>query len=291
MKIRLFLLLTFAVSWSLVFCYFGLGGRLSHPLFYAMSVAVMLTPSLAALIVQRLVCRQPFLPPLGVMQRPNRWYLAALLMPPLIALLAAAASLLLPGVAFSDAILTSNLMRSLESAVPPEQLVRIHHQIATLPVHPALLILAGGTLAGATVNGVAALGEEAGWRGLLQEELAHLGFWRSSWLIGVIWGIWHLPLIVYGYNYPGHPVAGVIAMTLWAILFSPLIGYVRLKSGSVVAAAMMHGSLNGVAMAPAAMLTGGDSLTTGILGIPGIAVLAVMNLGLYVYRSTGARPA
>jgi len=79
-------------------------------------------------------------------------------------------------------------------------------------------------------------------------------------------------------------------MTIWAILFSPLIGYIRLKSGSVIAAAMMHGSLNGVGMAPAVVLSGGDSLTTGILGFPGIAVLALLNLGLYFYIGKGARP-
>lgn len=290
MKVCLFLLITFVASWSLVFFYFGLGGKLAHPLFYVMSVAVMFTPFLAALIVQRLVCHQPLLKPLGVILRPNRWYVAGLLLPPLIALLAAAASLPLPGVSFSVDILASNLMLSLGSAVPPEQLSQMRLQMANLPVHPACLILAGGTLAGATVNSVAALGEEVGWRGLLQQELAHLGFWRSSWLIGLIWGIWHLPLIVYGYNYPGHPEVGVVAMTAWAILFSPLIGYVRLQSGSVVAAAMMHGSLNGVAMVPAAMLTGGNSLTTGILGIPGIAVLAVLNLGLYFWVGKGTCP-
>ena len=39
-------------------------------------------------------------------------------------------------------------------------------------------------IAGVTVNAVAGFGEELGWRGFLQKELAFLGFWRSSLLIG-----------------------------------------------------------------------------------------------------------
>lgn len=283
LKIRLFLIITFVLSWGMTWTYFGLGGRVSQPLFYVISVAVMFTPFLAALVVQRLVCRQPFLGPLGLVVRPNRWYVAGLFVPPLLAMLSAAASLLVPGVTLSADIFDANIMKTLGEAVPSEQMAQVRRQIASLPLHPAWLILVGGTLVGATVNAVAALGEEVGWRGLLYMELAHLGFWRSSWLIGLVWGAWHAPMILNGYNYPGHPVAGVALMVVWAILFSPLIGYVRSRTGSVVAAAMMHGSLNGVGMAPAAILTGGDSLTTGILGIPGIGVLTVLNVCLYFF--------
>ena len=48
----------------------------------------------------------------------------------------------------------------------------------------------------------------------LQRELAELGLWKSSWVIGVIWGFWHAPLILQGHNYPQHPWAGVFMMTV-----------------------------------------------------------------------------
>lgn len=78
------------------------------------------------------------------------------------------------------------------------------------------------------------------------------------------------------------PLFYVISVT---VMFTPFLATlnVRSRTGSVVAAAMMHGSLNGVGMAPAAILTGGDSLTTGILGIPGIGVLVVLNVSLYFF--------
>ncbi|WP_340681246.1 CPBP family intramembrane glutamic endopeptidase [Natrinema gelatinilyticum] len=49
---------------------------------------------------------------------------------------------------------------------------------------------------------VAAFGEEFGWRGLLFLKRSPLGFWRVSLLTGVVWGLWHAPLIVQGYNSP-----------------------------------------------------------------------------------------
>ena len=150
-----------------------------------------------------------------------------------------------------------------------------------MPVHVFWLVLAGGTMAGLTINGVAGFGEELGWRGFLQNEWQALGFWRSSWLIGAVWGLWHAPFILHGYNYPGHPVAGVFLMTLWTVLFAPLIGFVRLRSGSVFAAAIMHGAINGTAMAPALVVRGGDWMTVGVMGWPGILVLAMLNCALY----------
>jgi membrane protease YdiL (CAAX protease family) len=183
-------------------------------------------------------------------------------------------------VAFSAEPESSNIFGFFGRVLPADRVAELKRQLAVLPVHPFWLVLAGGTLAGLTINGVAGLGEELGWRGFLQSEWRALGFWKSSWLIGLIWGVWHTPFILHGYNYPGHPVAGVFMMTLWTILFAPLIGYVRLRSGSVFAAAMMHGAINGTAIAPAIVVRGGDSLTVGVFGWPGILILVMLNAAL-----------
>lgn len=53
---------------------------------------------------------------------------------------------------------------------------------------------------GATVNAVFAFGEEFGWRDYLLWELAPWGFWRVSFAIGVVWRLWHAPIIVAGYR-------------------------------------------------------------------------------------------
>lgn len=98
-------------------------------------------------------------------------------------------------------------------------------------------------------------------------------------MIGLLWGLWHLPVIVNGYNYPGHPVAGPMMMTLLAILVSPLIGYVRLRAESVFAAAVFHGTFNAAATL-GIFLSGGNVLVTGITGVIGMVTLLLAD-GVY----------
>src|SRR3569833_3684495 len=59
-------------------------------------------------------------------------------------------------------------------------------------------------------------GEEFGWRGYLLPRLAGLGGVRAAVVVGVIWGIWHAPLILLDrYSYPGLPYAGIPMMVLF----------------------------------------------------------------------------
>jgi membrane protease YdiL (CAAX protease family) len=136
-------------------------------------------------------------------------------------------------------------------------------------------------VAGATVNAIAGFGEELGWRGFLQREWAPLGFWKASFLVGFVWGLWHIPFLIHGHNYPGHIYLGILVMTVWTVLFSPLIAYICYRANSVIAAAVMHGTLNGTALGSALVLKGEDPLTVGVMGLAGIDVLLALNLGLY----------
>jgi membrane protease YdiL (CAAX protease family) len=210
--------------------------------------------------------------------------LVGLTLPAAIAVAVTGVSLLLPNVSLTLDPGSSNIIDSLGKILREKQIAEIKRQLQSAPVHPFFLFLFGGMLAGISTNAVAGFGEELGWRGFFLKELAHVGFWKSSWVIGLVWGIWHAPLIVHGYNYPGHPVMGIFMMILFTILFSPLIAYVRLKANSVIAAAIMHGSLNGTAIAPGIVLHGGDCLSVGNLGIAGLAVLAFLNAGLFWWR-------
>lgn len=137
---------------------------------------------------------------------------------------------------------------------------------------------------------LAAFGEELGWRGFLLKELGYLGFWKSSAIIGLIWGIWHAPLIIQGHNYPQHPIQGVFMMTIFCLLLSPIICFVRLKSKSVIAAAIFHGSLNSTSGLAIMLIKGGSDLTIGITGTAGFIILLIANLFLFFYnRSEGKK--
>ncbi|UCC50697.1 MAG: CPBP family intramembrane metalloprotease [Anaerolineaceae bacterium] len=67
-------------------------------------------------------------------------------------------------------------------------------------------ILSGATL-GVLQARLPALGEEIGWRGFMVPQLAKLTSFNKTALIGgVIWGIWHVPIIIFGGYNNGAPV-------------------------------------------------------------------------------------
>lgn len=280
-KISIFLGLTFLVCWLILPIYFALGGKFNSPYTVIVLLLYMFVPMTMAIVVQKIIYHAPLREPFGIWFKPNRWFLYAWLVPPLLGIATLGMSLLVPGIRFTPGM--DGMFERYASQLSPEQLQAMRDSMASLPLHPFWLSVIQGLIAGITINAVAGFGEELGWRGLLQKELEPLGFWKSSLLIGVIWGIWHAPIILQGYNYPQHPVLGVLMMTIFTTLFAPLISFARVKSKSVIAAAIMHGTLNGTAGLAIILIAGGDDLTTGLLGLPGFTVMAMANVILFFY--------
>lgn len=126
-----------------------------------------------------------------------------------------------------------------------------------------------------------AFGEEYGWRGYLQGELIRVGRVRGILLVGVIWGLWHAPIIAMGHNYPGYPVMGIFLMTLYTIALGFLLGYAVLKSGSVWLAAFLHGLNNQVAaFLILAVFRPDDPVFSFGVGLYGMIVWAIVVAGL-----------
>jgi membrane protease YdiL (CAAX protease family) len=124
-------------------------------------------------------------------------------------------------------------------------------QAAGLDLIPgwALLLIVGAqsVLLGPILGLLVAFGEEYGWRGYLQGELVKMGKVRGILLLGIIWGLWHVPVIAMGHNYPGYPLLGSILMTFYTVALAFILGYAVLKSGSVWLAAFLHALNNQVA--------------------------------------------
>src|SRR5439155_3884462 len=57
-------------------------------------------------------------------------------------------------------------------------------------------------------------GEEFGWRGYLQMRLLPGRPLGAAVATGVIWGIWHYPILLMGYNFPVHRLAGLGVFTV-----------------------------------------------------------------------------
>jgi membrane protease YdiL (CAAX protease family) len=175
------------------------------------------------------------------------------------------------GALFPDVSVTTDYGAFLRGlGLPEEQIEASVAVLEGLPVPPVVFLVGQGLVAGLTINAVAALGEELGWRGLLLAELSPLGFWRLSLLTGVVWGVWHAPLIVQGHNFPDAPFAGILVMTGWTVAASPLFTYLTVRARSVLAATLLHGSFNAVASLSLVYLTGAGNLLVGPVGIAGI---------------------
>ncbi|MDI7247255.1 MAG: CPBP family intramembrane metalloprotease [Bacillota bacterium] len=101
------------------------------------------------------------------------------------------------------------------------------------------------------INSLFTFGEEFGWRAYLQPKLMPLGARRAFVLMGVIWGVWHWPVIAMGHNYgldyPGAPWLGMLAMVWFTFLIGTFLGWATLRSGSVWPAVIGHGAINGIA--------------------------------------------
>ncbi|MUM76382.1 CPBP family intramembrane metalloprotease [Pseudodesulfovibrio sp. F-1] len=106
------------------------------------------------------------------------------------------------------------------------------------------VMLPASMLLGPLLQFVYALGEELGWRGFLLPRLMGLGKVPAYAILGVVWGLWHAPLILVGFNYPGHPISGVIMMCVVASALGVFINEMTLRSRSVVVAAFIHATVN-----------------------------------------------
>jgi len=89
-------------------------------------------------------------------------------------------------------------------------------------------------------------GEEFGWRGFLQRRLFPNAPVLAAVATGLIWAVWHYPLILRGYNYPDHPALGAALFTVFTILMSYIFGWFYRRSGSIWCNSLAHAAANTV---------------------------------------------
>lgn len=99
---------------------------------------------------------------------------------------------------------------------------------------------------GTVMNVAFAAGEEIGWRGFMLPQLYKFkGFTAACLITGIVWSVWHFPLIISGIYLAKMPMGSqllLLVVTVTAMTFS--IGWLRLKSGSVWPAVLLHASHN-----------------------------------------------
>jgi uncharacterized protein len=153
------------------------------------------------------------------------------------------------------------------------------------PGKPWGALLAILTFVGVPVGTALAFGEEFGWRGYLLPRLLPLGEVKAAIIVGLIWGPWHLPVLIVGLNYPGEPIIAVLgAFCLSATLLSLLHTRFYVASGySLIAVSLLHGSLNTFSD----RLTDTNHLSGNplIVGGGGVIASALVAVGIFItYR-------
>ncbi|MBS4538978.1 CPBP family intramembrane metalloprotease [Clostridium sp. D2Q-11] len=188
-----------------------LGGQ-SNPFTINLLGIPMLFPFVAVLMIQRTFLKEKLKSYIDQFLKPNCWFLYALLIPILMALFVNMLGIIL---------FESNI-------------IGIKGAIKILVVNIAL---------GVSIAAGSAFFEEVGWRDFLYKELKHVGVIKSSILTGIVWAVWHMPVVI-GYKYADSLLKGLIINTLQLFILSLIISYIRYKSGSVIAASIIHGMIN-----------------------------------------------
>ena len=111
--------------------------------------------------------------------------------------------------------------------------------------------VASSVLVAPLINSIFTFGEEFGWRGYLQQKLMPLGARKTMVVLGVIWGVWHWPMIAMGHNYgldyTGAPWLGMVMMVWFTFTNGVFLSFVSLRGKSVWPAVVGHAAINGIA--------------------------------------------
>ena len=126
------------------------------------------------------------------------------------------------------------------------------------------------------------LGEEPGWRCFATPRLrARYGSVLGTAVLGVGWGLWHLPLfMIEGYNHSGSGPAGLVVPYLVFLVFTTVVSYLftwvyHRTAGSGPVAILLHTCFN-ASLLPVLFPGVADSLSYEVVQDVAFALLAVV---------------
>ena len=131
------------------------------------------------------------------------------------------------------------------------------------------------------INMFPALGEEVGWRGYMMPRLKErFGLLNGRLLGGVVWGVWHWPLMLlvgyeYGTNYLGAPVLGLVVWCVVCFALNTLLDLLYEKTSCIWVPAIAHGAFNAIAALPQVLITPADAYYN-VLGPMPIGLISVL---------------
>ena len=277
-----YLLIAFGLAWLLWEIALRIGPSADSPLFQLAILPGAFAPAVATVVVRKWVTREGFGDAgLGLNLRQWRYYLVGWSLPLLVVLAIVLLAVLL-GIANPD----FTLERALKELTP---------EGTTLPSLPPgiFVILPFQLMFVALVSAPILWGEEFGWRGYLQVRLLSHRPLLAAIVTGLIWGFWHIPLNLRGYNFPGQPMLGMLVFTVSAIMLSIIFGWLRARTGSIWSASLAHSATNAVGGSLTLLLfTGGANWIfvsyVGVLGWVPLGILCAWIVGTGQLRDRSA---
>ena len=272
----LYFLLAFGLAWL---CQVGgcmaLLQQKNAVLYQLALIATMFCPLLAVLLVQKVFLRQP----VGIgwkVQSKRRFWLAAWFGPAVFTLLGA---VLYFAVFPSRLDLSGSWLATAYGGQWTPEALKTELGVTTTSylIQNGLLAVTLAPLA----NMIPAVGEEAGWRGYMMPRLKErLGLLNGRLLGGVVWGVWHWPLMLlvgyeYGTNYLGAPLLGLVVWCVVCFALNTLLDLLYEKTGCIWVPAIAHGAFNAIAALPQVLITPADAYYN-VLGPMPIGLISVL---------------
>jgi len=120
-------------------------------------------------------------------------------------------------------------------------------------------------------------GEEIGWRGYMLTRLIAAGIPKPIFVSGLIWGLWHMPLILSGrYVTSSGPLLSAALFMVTIVAGSYLTAWLRLSTGSVWPTILFHASWNTVIQDVFDRSTVGKSIWLGESGLLVVIVCVIL---------------
>jgi len=287
-RIVSFLALAFGISWTIVGIGALLGVERLHGYAFIVTAALsMFGPAVAAILQQRYLDKSP-LSGLGLPLDGTRWKFVGLTMLvgvciiPLALLVAGVLGDVLGSSAFGhvelsqERVLASIREQTEAAGIKSDPTSRLLEGMQVPGWAILVTILLGVVVIACSFNLPAMLGEELGWRGYLFQATARWSGVRRVGFTGVVWGLWHAPIIAMGHNYPDHPVLGIFLMVVFCTLLAVLFDWSRWRTTSVWAPCVLHGIINGSAGGFVLFAWSGHPLVGSPVGAAGLIAIAVL---------------
>ena len=279
-KLTKYLFWAFGIAWILQIIagvLFQKGNSIAYSMLLALS---MFAPLIATVIMKSGVRKLGWKP---YIKKNIRWILVAWFGPAVLGATGAALYFLI----FPDARDTS--FSYVSSVLGTEGLSQLASKGISIQLYVVISTVSAIVYA-PFVNMLLAVGEEAGWRGTMYPILKeHLGTTKGRLVGGLIWGVWHWPIMFlagyeYGTSYWGAPITGPLLFCVITSAMGILFDFFYEKTNCIWVPALCHGAINAFAGVPILFMNPAyaDKLLLGPLmigvigGLPLILVAGVI---------------